>query len=86
MVIHDAYYTYIVECHDGSLYTGITCDLEKRLLQHNGVKKGGAKYTSSRQPVTLKYFEKYATHKEAAQKEYRIKQLTREAKLTLIKT
>lgn len=79
------YFTYIVECSDGTLYTGVTYDLEHRIEQHNGIKKGGAKYTASRKPVTLKYFEKYATHKEAAQREYTIKQLTREEKLQLIK-
>ena len=47
-------YTYILRCSDGSLYTGWTNDIEKRLEQHNAGK--GAKYTKGRTPVTLEYF------------------------------
>ena len=85
MNVRPFYFTYIVECFDGTLYTGVTYDLENRIKQHNGIKKGGAKYTAARKPVILKYFEKYTTHKEAAQREYKIKQLTKEEKLQLIK-
>lgn len=79
----NSYFTYLVECKDGTLYTGITYDLDHRMKQHNGILKGGAKYTTARNPVILKYFETYPTHKEAAQREYEIKQLTREEKLKM---
>ncbi len=52
-------YVYIVECRDGTLYTGWTTDIERRIGQHN--KGTGAKYTRARRPVVLKYFEKFDT-------------------------
>lgn len=76
-------YTYIVECSDGSLYTGWTNDLEKRILAHNSGK--GAKYTKTRLPVRLVYYEEFLTKEEAMSREYRIKRLTRQEKLKLIK-
>lgn len=75
-------YAYILECADGTLYTGWTNDLEKRLKTHNEGK--GSKYTRARLPVTLVYFEKFDTPKEAMSREYQIKQLTRAQKLKLI--
>ena len=76
-------YTYILKCADGTLYCGWTNNLEKRIKAHNEGK--GAKYTRSRLPVTLVYFEKFETSVEAQRREYEIKQLTRQAKLDLIK-
>lgn len=76
-------YAYMVECSDGSLYTGYTTDLEKRIKEHNSGK--GAKYTRSRLPVKLVYFEELATKREAQSREWHIKRLTREQKLKLIK-
>lgn len=76
------YWAYIVECRDGTLYTGWTNDLVKRISRHN---KGlGAKYTRTRYPVALKYSEECATKSEAMQREYSIKQLVRAEKLKLI--
>ena len=75
-------YTYIVECGDGSLYTGWTNNLEKRIQAHNAGK--GAKYTKSRRPVTLVYQESFDTKEEAMRREYAIKQLNRQQKLQLI--
>ena len=75
-------YAYILKCADGTLYTGWTNDLEKRLKTHNEGK--GSKYTRARLPVTLVYFEKFDTPKEAMSREYQIKQLTRAQKLKLI--
>lgn len=75
-------YTYIVECGDGSLYTGWTNHLEERMRSHNEGK--GAKYTRSRLPVRLVYYEEYATKQEAMKREYAIKQLARNDKLRLI--
>ena len=75
-------FTYIVKCSDGSLYTGWTTDIEKRLEAHNSGK--GAKYTKSRRPVTLVYYEEFSTKEEAMKREYAIKQMKREEKKALI--
>lgn len=78
----DNSYTYIVECRDGSLYTGWTNDIVKRIENHNN--GSGAKYTRSRLPVRLVYYEVYSTKREAMQREYAIKQLTKADKQALI--
>lgn len=75
-------YTYIVECGDGSLYTGWTNHLKERMKMHNQGK--GAKYTRSRLPVRLVHYEVFATKQEAMKREYAIKQLGRMDKLLLI--
>ncbi|HJB34198.1 MAG TPA: GIY-YIG nuclease family protein [Candidatus Blautia merdipullorum] len=75
-------YTYILRCRDGSLYTGWTNNLEKRLNCHNAGK--GAKYTKARLPVELAYFETFQTKKEAMQREWEIKKMTRKEKIALI--
>lgn len=77
-------YTYMVECADGTLYTGWTNCLRKRIAAHNGG-KDGAKYTRAKRPVTLIYYEGFQTKEEAMRREYQIKQLTREKKLKLLK-
>lgn len=77
-------FTYIVRCSDGTLYTGWTNDLEKRIACHN--QKKGAKYTKSRTPVTLVYSEQFETKEEAMRREYRIKQYSRKEKELLIQT
>lgn len=77
-------YTYILSCADGTLYTGWTNDLDRRLAAHNAGK--GGKYTRSRLPVKLVYREEYDTKEEAMAREYAIKQLTREQKLKLIES
>ena len=74
---------YILRCGDGTLYTGWTNDLEKRLRAHAAGK--GAKYTRARLPVTLVYTEVFETEHEARSREYGIKRLTRYQKLSLIK-
>lgn len=76
-------YTYMVQCADGSLYTGWTNCLSKRMKAHNE-SKSGAKYTRTKRPVKLVYYEGYETKKEAMGREYAIKQLTRKEKLQLI--
>lgn len=76
-------YTYMVECSDGSFYTGWTNNLEKRVAAHNA--KRGAKYTKSRTPVSLVYYETHETKQEAMRREYEIKQYTRQEKELLIK-
>ncbi len=75
-------YTYLLRCADGTLYCGWTNDLAGRVEAHNAGK--GAKYTRSRRPVSLVYYEEYATKREAMQREYEVKHLTRSQKLALI--
>ena len=80
----DKNYTYIVECSDGTLYTGWTNDIEKRLKAHNEGK--GAKYTRGRGPLELVYLEVHDTKSEAMSREARIKRLTKREKLNLLGT
>ena len=75
-------YVYIVECNDGTLYTGWTTDVDKRIAKHNSGK--GAKYTKIRQPVILKHVEEFNNKQEAQKREYEIKKLSRAEKLKLI--
>ena len=77
-----ANYTYILRCKDDSLYTGWTNNLEKRIQNHNAGK--GAKYTKSRRPVELVYYETFDTKEEAMRREYAVKQLSRTKKIQLI--
>lgn len=78
----EKHYTYMVQCADGTLYTGYTNNIVKRVKMHNSGK--GAKYTKNRLPVKLVYFEIYATKQKAMQREYEIKHLNRKQKLELI--
>ena len=75
-------YVYIVECADGTLYSGWTNDLEKRIAAHNAGQ--GAKYTRSRRPVTLRYYEEFEDKNEALRREYALKKMTRAQKCALI--
>jgi len=79
------WYVYIVECADGSLYTGITTDVNRRLLEHNYSFKA-AKYTRSRRPVRMVWIKEAKNRSEASKEEYRIKRLTRKKKLELIQS
>ena len=73
---------YILRCRDGSLYTGITTDVEKRFEAHNSGK--GAKYTRGRGPLELVYREECGDHSAALKRELEIKALSREEKMKLI--
>ena len=75
---------YILECSDGSLYCGITNNLEKRIKQHNGELKGGAKYTRSHRPCRLVYKEESGSRSAAAQREAIIKNMSKDEKQDLI--
>lgn len=75
-------YTYIVKCSDGTFYTGWTNDLKKRIAAHNSGK--GAKYTKTRRPVTLVYYEIFEEKEEAMRREYAIKRYSRKVKEKLI--
>ena len=74
---------YMLRCADGSLYTGWTNDVEARVKAHNAG-RAGAKYTRSRRPVTLVYWEDCETKEQAMSREWHIKHMTREEKLALI--
>lgn len=78
------WYVYIVQCSDKSLYTGITVDVDRRVLEHNTSNKG-AKYTRPRRPVQLVYSEAYEDRSSASKRESAIKKLSRAEKLTLLK-
>ncbi len=75
-------FVYILRCADGSLYTGYTIDLERRLKQHQG--GNGGRYTRTHLPITLVYSEAFRTRHEAMQREIVIKRLPRKKKLALI--
>lgn len=75
---------YILQCGDGTLYTGITDDLPHRLEMHRAGK--GAKYTRGRTPLTLVYRENALSYSDALKREYRIKQLPRTEKIKLIES
>jgi len=77
----EMYYTYIVECKDGTFYTGWTTDVTRRIIEHNEGK--GAKYTRARNPVQLRHYEEFMTKQEAMKREYAIKQLSRKQKMQL---
>ena len=76
------WHVYIIECNDGSFYTGITNDLGKRITAHNAGQ--GAKYTKPRRPVHLRYSEPAQDRVQASKREYSIKSLRKSAKLKLI--
>ena len=82
-VAKEIWFVYMVRCCDGTLYTGITKDLEKRIAAHNSG-KNGARYTRSRRPVRLIYSEQTESKAAAARLEYRIKKLKRSKKNNLI--
>ncbi|MGB9128678.1 MAG: GIY-YIG nuclease family protein [Thiobacillus sp.] len=78
-----AWCVYMLRCADGTLYTGITTDVTRRIAEHNGEGGLGARYTRSRRPVHLVYVEAAASRAEASRREAAIKQLDRLRKLAL---
>ena len=77
------WFVYMLHCDDGSLYTGITTDLTRRLVEHND-NKLGARYTRARRPVKLAWFERCETRSHASVREAEIKKLDRNQKKLLI--
>jgi putative endonuclease len=77
------HFVYVVECSDGTYYTGYTTDVERRVDEHND--GTAAKYTRGRRPVTLVHVESYDSQSAAMQREYAIKQLRRAAKERLVR-
>ena len=80
--MESVWYLYMLRCRDGSLYTGITTDVQRRLEAHRSGK--GAKYTRGRGPLTVVYTEQHADRASASRREWEIKHMTREQKLALI--
>ena len=78
------YYVYIVQCADGTFYTGFTTDVKRRLNEHNFSIKKAAKYTRSRRPVRLLHTEIFDTMSEALKREHRIKKMSRGEKKKLM--
>jgi len=76
------YFCYMVECADGSLYTGWTTEPERRVKEHNAGR--GALYTRWRRPVSLRYLEETSNRSAAQRRENEIKKLTRQKKLALV--
>ena len=76
-----AHHVYVAECSDGSLYTGYTTDVERRIREHNA--GDGAKYTRGRTPVSLRHVETFASRGDALSREHEIKGLPRERKRAL---
>lgn len=70
------WFVYVVECADGTLYTGVTTDLARRIKEHNGELPGGAKYTKARRPVTQLYHEACVDRSEAGKREYELRMLS----------
>ena len=81
MSLLGTFFVYILKCRDGSLYTGWTCDVAKRLLAHN--KGTASKYTRTRRPVELAYAEQRQSKQDAMRREYEIKTWKREKKVLL---
>ncbi|MDX9967085.1 MAG: GIY-YIG nuclease family protein [Sulfuricurvum sp.] len=79
------YFVYILRCNDGTLYTGIARNVEKRLAEHNGSPKG-AKYTRSRRPLVLAYHESCSDKSSALKREKAIKKMTRPQKEALLES
>lgn len=78
------WYVYLAECADKSLYCGITDNIIRRFWQHNGMKKGGAKYTAARRPVSLLFFAETTSKSLALKAEYAVKQLPKTRKLACL--
>ncbi len=77
------WYVYILECADGTYYTGITTDTERRVHEHNSSDIRGARYTRARRPVKLVHCEEVPNRSEALKRELRIKKMTKEGKRKL---
>ena len=86
MSFAETWYVYILRCADNSLYTGVTTDVEKRLRQHNGLEKNGAKYTRARRPVNLALQETCPDRATAQRREAEIKRLSKADKEQLVES
>ena len=78
------WFLYVLKCNDGTLYTGVTTNIQRRLKEHNTSSRG-AKYTKARRPVEVIYWKSFKNQSSAQKAEYKFKQLTREQKEKMIK-
>lgn len=78
------WYVYLLRCADGSLYAGITTDLDRRLAQHNAGTGTGAKYTRARRPVSVVWHEAATDRAAASRREHQVRSLPKVAKETLV--
>ena len=83
MVSSKSYYFYVLQCKDGSFYAGYTTNLQQRVDKHNSGK--GAKYTNSRKPVTLIFYQELCSKSEAMKAEAQFKKLKRPEKEAFLK-
>lgn len=79
------YYVYLLRCAGGSLYSGITTDLERRFLQHSGKIKGGAKYTAARAPLGFEAVWTAESRSQASRLEYSLKRLSHAEKESIVR-
>lgn len=79
------WFVYMLRCADNSLYTGITTDVERRIMEHNA-KKSVTRYTRARQPVEMVYQEQVETRSDAGKREAQIKKLKKVEKEALVAT
>lgn len=79
-----SFWAYVLRCADGTLYTGVARDPSRRLSEHNGERRNGARYTAARRPVCIVYQRQFANRSLAQQEEARIKGLSRAGKEALI--
>lgn len=77
------WFLYVLQCSDGTYYTGVTTDMKRRLNEHNTSKRG-AKYTKTRRPVKLVYLSECESRSSAQKAEYKFKKLTRKQKEAII--
>jgi len=82
--MNNNWYVYIVRCSDNSLYTGVACDVERRVQEHNTSDKAGARYTRGRRPVVLEYVESTSSRSAACKREYEIKSMCKVEKENLL--
>jgi putative endonuclease len=82
--VSGSWHVYILRCADGSLYTGVARDLQRRVLQHNGELAGGSRYTRGRRPVELLWSDAEVDRSAAQRREASIKKLSRDQKLRLL--
>ena len=83
MATPEIWYLYILQCSDGTYYTGVTTNMKRRLHEHNNSNRG-AKYTRTRRPVEIVYLSEYDNRSSAQKAEYKFKQLTRKQKEAII--
>ncbi|MDA7581794.1 GIY-YIG nuclease family protein [Luminiphilus sp.] len=82
----DSWFVYLVECADGTFYTGVTTDLVRRIRQHNGEIVGGANYTRARRPVALAWSKACESRSFAQQEEYRVRRVPHREKIRMAMT